>query len=50
MGTQHEKYKARYERGGCTMEQLRRIVGINPAVLSAAGYADITGEAYDEPD
>lgn len=46
MGTGYEKYKARYARGGCTKAQLARIVALNPAVLSAAGYADITGETY----
>lgn len=48
MGTRHEELKARYQRGGCTKEQLSRFVTKNPAVLSAAGYEDITGEAYEE--
>jgi hypothetical protein len=46
MGTGYEKYKTRYSHGGCTKEQLHRIVGLNPVVLSAAGYEDITGEVY----
>lgn len=48
MGMKYGVYKARYQRGGCTKEQLMRIVSINPVVLSPAGYEDITGEAYEE--
>lgn len=36
-----EKYKARYERGGCTKEQLRRLVELG--ALTAEEYAEITG-------
>ena len=39
-----EKYKARYERGGCTKEQLRRIVELGR--LTPAEYKEITGEDY----
>ena len=39
-----EKYKARYERGGCTKEQLHRIVELGR--LTPAEYKEITGEDY----
>lgn len=41
---QFDKYKKRYERGGCTKEQLRTLVEIG--VLTAAEYEEITGEPY----
>lgn len=40
-----EKYRARYARGGCTKEQLRRLVELG--ALTAEEYAEITGEAYE---
>ena len=40
-----EKYKARYERGGCTKEQLRRLVALS--ALTPKEYEEITGEAYE---
>ena len=36
--------KARYDRGGCTKEQLARFVGYS--VLTADEYKEITGEVY----
>lgn len=39
-----EKYKARYERGGCTKAQLRRIVELG--ALREEEYFEITGEEY----
>ena len=39
-----EKYKARYERGGCTKAQLRRIVELGG--LTEEEYLEITGEEY----
>lgn len=36
--------KARYERGGCTKEHLKRFTGYG--VLTEAEYREITGEAY----
>ena len=39
-----EKYKARYERGGCTKEQLRKLVSLG--VLTEDEYEEITGEKY----
>lgn len=45
-GRLYEKYKARYDRGGCTKAQLRRIVELGG--LTPAGYEAITGEPYDE--
>lgn len=39
-----EKYKARYERGGCTKEQLRKLVSLR--VLTEDEYEEITGEKY----
>ena len=39
-----EKYKARYERGGCTKAQLRRLVELS--ALTAEEYSEITGEEY----
>lgn len=40
----YEELKARYERGGCTKEQLRRFVGFG--VLTAEEYKEITGEDH----
>ena len=39
-----EKYKKRYERGGCTKAQLRRIVELG--ALTPEEYKEITGEDY----
>lgn len=36
----------RYNRGGCTNEQLRQFVGYN--VITKAEYKEITGEEYAE--
>lgn len=38
----YETLKARYERGGCTKEQLMRFVGYR--VLTRQEYEEITGE------
>lgn len=38
------KYKKRYERNGCTKEQLRRLVELG--ALTAEEYTEITGESY----
>lgn len=37
-----EKYKERYNRHGCTKEQLKRLVSLG--VITAAEYTEITGE------
>lgn len=45
--THSKKYgtlKERYERGGCTKEQLKKFVGF--AVITAEEYKEITGEEY----
>ena len=39
-----EKYQKRYEKGGCTIEQLKRLVELG--ALTASEYEEITGEAY----
>lgn len=39
-----EKWKKRYDRHGCTKEQLRRLVELE--VLTADEYEEITGEKY----
>lgn len=39
-----EKYKERYEMGGCTKEQLKRLVELS--ALTAGEYQEITGEEY----
>ena len=39
-----EKYQERYNRGGCTKEQLRRLVQLG--ALTEAEYEEITGEAF----
>lgn len=41
-----EKYKKRYQRGGCTKEQLARLVELG--ALTAEEYKEITGEDLDE--
>ena len=41
-----EKYLERYNRGGCTKAQLRRLVALG--VLTAEEYEEITGESYEE--
>lgn len=47
--TEHSKrfhdLKDRYERNGCTKEQLRRFTGYG--VLTAEEYKEITGEDYE---
>jgi len=40
-----EKYRSRYERGGCTKAQLKRIVALG--ALTAEEYEEITGEDYE---
>lgn len=40
-----EKYKDRYEHGGCTKEQLRKLVALG--ALTAAEYEEITGEVFE---
>ena len=40
------KYQKRYEKNGCTKEQLKRLVELG--ALTAEEYAEITGEAYTE--
>lgn len=42
----YEKYAKRYARGGCTKEQLARLVELG--ALTAEEYEEITGEPYDE--
>ena len=39
-----EKYKKRYERGGCTKEQLRKLTELE--ILTPEEYEKITGEKY----
>lgn len=39
-----EKYKARYKMGGCTKEQLKRLVKLG--ALTESEYKDITGDEY----
>lgn len=39
-----EKYAKRYSIGGCTKEQLKRLVALG--VLTAEEYKDITNEKY----
>ena len=43
--TWYEKSYERYNRGGCTKEQLKRLVKLG--VLTAVEYEQITGEAYE---
>ena len=40
-----EKYKKRYERGGCTKEQLARLVELG--AITAGEYKEITGDDYE---
>jgi uncharacterized XkdX family phage protein len=40
-----EKYRSRYERGGCTKEQLRRLVELG--AITAEEYTEITREEYE---
>lgn len=40
-----EKYAKRYARGGCTKEQLARLVELG--ALTADEYKEITGEDYE---
>lgn len=40
-----EQLKGRYERKGCTKEQLKRYVGFG--VITAEEYKEITGEDYE---
>ena len=40
------KYQKRYERNGCTKEQLKRLVELG--ALTEVEYAEITSEAYSE--
>jgi len=41
---QFDKYKKRYERGGCTKEQLHRLTELG--VLTPEEYEEITGDPY----
>lgn len=41
-----EKYQKRYERNGCTIEQLKRLVELK--ALTVEEYKEITGEDYAE--
>jgi len=38
------KYQKRYEKNGCTIEQLRRLVELE--ALTAEEFEEITGTAY----
>ena len=40
-----EKYRTRYEKGGCTKDQLRRLVALG--VLTGEEFFEITGEDYE---
>ena len=40
-----KKYKARYDRGGCTIEQLRRLTELG--ALTPEEFELITGEPYE---
>lgn len=40
-----EKYKKRYERGGCTAEQLRRLTELGR--LTPEEFTEITGIPYE---
>lgn len=42
------KYKARYERGGCTIEQLQRLVELG--ALTQVEFTMIVGENNSEPE
>lgn len=41
-----EKYQRRYNKGGCTKEQLKRLVELG--ALTPDEYREITGEEYVE--
>ncbi|MBQ6577490.1 MAG: XkdX family protein [Bacteroidales bacterium] len=41
-----EKYKKRYDRGGCTKAQLHRLVELG--ALTAEEYEEITGEPCED--
>lgn len=41
-----DKWNKRYQRGGCTKEQLRRLVELD--ALTPEEYEEITGEPYEE--
>ena len=41
-----DTYKKRYDRGGCTKEQLEQLVALG--ILTAAEYEEITGEPFPE--
>ena len=40
------KYQNRYEKNGCTKDQLKRLVELG--ALTAKEYQEITGEKYSE--
>ena len=42
----YTKYYERYKRGGCTKEQLIKLVELG--ILTADEYEQITGELYEE--
>ena len=39
------KYQKRYEKNGCTKDQLKRLVELG--AITAKEYMEITGEAYE---
>lgn len=43
--TNYEKYKERYDKGGCTKEQLKKLV--IRGRLTPQEYEEITGEVYE---
>ena len=43
--TIYQKYERRYNRGGCTKEQLQELVDLG--VLTTEEYEKITGETYE---
>jgi len=43
---QYDKYAKRYARGGCTNEQLWKLVRLG--ALTADEYEEITGQPYDQ--
>lgn len=40
-----EKYRDRYNRGGCTKDQLKRLVSLH--AITANEYEEITGEVLE---
>lgn len=46
-----EKWKTRYDRGGCTKEQLARLVALHKkgstSGITPEEYKEITGEPYE---